>query len=332
MAEEYVLSNPAPITIRMEDADRLLSLGSGDAALLYIYILRNGGRLDREKAERELKLKLSEPVETLLVRLRKAGLVRGDAESAPAEAPVREELSEPTGEEVRREALEDGEFRELLTYTSDLLGRVLSGGDMKKLYGVYHELGLPVTVIRLLLNHCAEDTRRRLGPGRKPTIRQIEQSFLRSGVVSSSERADREVVGARSSYTFTKNSYGAKLRMKLATPPAAAPDSYKVGPVGRFAQDTRLPAGIMYQIQLFTSARHATLDEIGGLDPVYERLTSSLRYTYCVGLFRTFREALSQLNPIRKLGFPDAEITAFIDGKQVPVTMARRVESGSIGR
>ena len=157
-------------------------------------------------------------------------------------------------------------------------------------------------------------------------IRQIEQSFLRSGVVSSSERADREVVGARSSYTFTKNSYGAKLRMKLASPPAGTQGSYKVGPVGRFAQDTRLPEGVAYQIQIFTSARHATLDEIGGLDPVYERLTSSLRYTYCVGLFKTFREALSQLNPIRKLGFPEAEITAFIDGKQVPVSLARRVE------
>ena len=175
MAEEYVLSNPAPITIRVEDADRLLSLGSGDAALLYIYILRNGGRLDRERAERELKGKLSEPVDTLLARLRKAGLVRGDAESVPAEAPVREELSEPTGEEVRREASEDGDFRALLTYTSDLLGRVLSGGDMKTLYGIWHELGLPADVIRLLLNHCAEDARRRLGPGRKPTIRQIEK-------------------------------------------------------------------------------------------------------------------------------------------------------------
>ena len=158
------------------------------------------------------------------------------------------------------------------------------------------------------------------------TIRQIEQSFLKSGVVSSSERADREVVGARSSYTFTKNSFGAKLRMKVAETPAPAQQTFKVGPVGRFAQDTQLPAGVVYQIQLFTSVRHATLDEIGGLDPVYERLTSSLRYTYCVGVFRTFREALSQLNPIRKLGFPDAEITAFLDGKPVPVSMARRAE------
>ena len=53
MAEEYILARPAPITIPAEDADRLLALGNGDAALLYLWLLKNGGRFDREKAERE---------------------------------------------------------------------------------------------------------------------------------------------------------------------------------------------------------------------------------------------------------------------------------------
>lgn len=157
-------------------------------------------------------------------------------------------------------------------------------------------------------------------------IRQIEQSFLKSGVVESSERADREVVGARSSYTFTKKALGAKLRMKVAPVPKPDEESFKVAPVGRFAQNTELPQGVVYQIQLFTSARHATLDEIKGLDPVYERLTSSLRYTYSVGQFRTFSEALNHLNPVRMLGFPEAKIVAFFDGKSIPVSDARRVE------
>ena len=157
-------------------------------------------------------------------------------------------------------------------------------------------------------------------------IRQIEQNFLHSGVVADSGRADREVVGARSSYTFTKNSYGAKLRIKLAPAPAEPPRTWQVGPVGRFALDTTLPEGIVYQIQLFTSARHATLEEIRGLDPVYERLTSSLRYTYSVGVFSSFQDALLQLNPVRGLGFPDAEIVAYKDGKPISVSLARRAE------
>ena len=157
-------------------------------------------------------------------------------------------------------------------------------------------------------------------------IRSIEQTFLQRGVVTDTDRADREVVGARRSYTFSKNAPGAKLKLKVAPAPPAAPASFQVGPVGRFAQETTLPAGVVYQILLFTSPRHATLDEIKGLDPVYERLTSSLRYTYSVGVFRTFNEALLQLNPVRALGFPDAEITAFLDGKPVAVSLARRAE------
>ena len=157
-------------------------------------------------------------------------------------------------------------------------------------------------------------------------VRTIEQSFLQRGVVTETDRADREFVGARSSYTFSKNAPGSKLKLNVAPAPPAAPATFQVGPVGRFAQDTSLPEGIVYQIQLFTSPRHATLDEIKGLDPVYERLTNALRYTYSVGVFRSFNEALLQLNPVRALGFPDAEITAWLDGKPVAVSLARRSE------
>ena len=158
------------------------------------------------------------------------------------------------------------------------------------------------------------------------TVRGIEQSFLKRGVVTDEDRAGRVVVGARSSYTFSKHAYGAKLRLKMAPAPKAASPGFQVGPMGRFAQNTTLPDGIVFQIQLFTSPRHATLDEIRGLDPVYERLTSALRYTYCVGVFRTFNEALQQLNTIRALGFPDAEIVAFQDNKPIALSLARRAE------
>ena len=157
-------------------------------------------------------------------------------------------------------------------------------------------------------------------------VRSIEQSFLQRGVVTDTDRADREFGGARHSYTFSKNALGAKLKLKVAPAPATAPATFQVGPIGRFAQDTTLPEGLVYQIQLFTSPRHATLDEIKGLDPVYERLTNALRYTYSVGVFKTFNEALLQLNPVRVLGFPDAEIVAYQNGKPIALSLARRSE------
>lgn len=153
-------------------------------------------------------------------------------------------------------------------------------------------------------------------------VRLIEQAFLRSGVVSSSGRADREVVGASLSYTFTKNSMGARLRMKVAGPPDTG-ESFRVAPVGRFAPAGSLPAGLIYQIQLFTATRHAAPDDLKGLSPVYERLTSTLKYVYSVGVFTMYSEALRQLNKVRSLGFPEAQVTAFLDGRPLPVDEAR---------
>ena len=59
---------------------------------------------------------------------------------------------------------------------------------------------------------------------------------------------------------------------------------------------------------------------------MYERLTNALRYTYSVGVFKTFNEALLQLNPVRVLGFPDAEIVAYQNGRPIALSLARRSE------
>lgn len=155
-------------------------------------------------------------------------------------------------------------------------------------------------------------------------IRLVEQTFLQSGVVSTSGSEDREVVGADRSYTFSKKAMGGPLRFKVGRHPVRT--TFRVTPVGRFAPDNTLPAGLVYQIQLFTSPRHATLDDINGLSPVYERLASNLRYTYCVGTYPTYVSALLDLNIVRRLGFPEARIVAYRDGRSIPVSTARQEE------
>ena len=173
MTEEYVLTRSAPLTISAEEADKLLSLGSGDAALLYLWLLRSGGRFDRDRAERELKT--AGPLSAAMALLRSAGLVRGQGEMQPAVPPVREELSEPTAVEIEKQAEADPGFQHLLREAPERLGRVLSGGDVKILYGIYHDLGLPTEVIFLLLEDCCWEIARHYGPGRKPTLRQVEK-------------------------------------------------------------------------------------------------------------------------------------------------------------
>ena len=64
--------------------------------------------------------------------------------------------------------------------------------------------------------------------------------------------------------------------------------SFMILPEGRFAEDNTLPEGLVYQIQIFTQSRKATLDDINGLSPVFEKLNPSGKYTYSAGLFRDY--------------------------------------------
>ena len=155
-------------------------------------------------------------------------------------------------------------------------------------------------------------------------IRLVEQSFLQNGAVSSAGAGEREVVGADQSYTFARHAMGPRLKMKLER--LLSRPSFRVMPVGRFAADNTLPAGIVYQLELFSSPRHASVEDLNGLSPVYERLSANLRYTYSVGIYSKHQAALQDLNVVRCLGFPSARIVAFRDGRSVPVSLARREE------
>ena len=97
-------------------------------------------------------------------------------------------------------------------------------------------------------------------------------------------------------------------------------------PLARFAEDNTLPSGLIYQIQLFNLSFRPELSELKGLSPVFEEITASGRYTYRAGLFRSYNDALSHINKVKKLGFRTAFITAFLDGEPVSVNRARSLE------
>ena len=151
----------------------------------------------------------------------------------------------------------------------------------------------------------------------------IADAFLREGVVSAPAE-EKEVVGAGLSYTFAKNNMGPRLRLKVAK--ARRTNTFRVLQVGRLAQDNTLPPGIVYQIQFAMSTRHLGIDNFGGLAPVYERISSNLRYVYTVGIFDKYEDALMELNSVRKQGFPEATIVAWRDGRQISVSTARTEE------
>ena len=65
--------------------------------------------------------------------------------------------------------------REALRQVEEKLGRKLKTADLQVLAGLYDDLSMPADVIYLLVNHCITRSEERYGPGRRPTLRQIEK-------------------------------------------------------------------------------------------------------------------------------------------------------------
>ncbi|MGI5978117.1 MAG: DnaD domain protein [Oscillospiraceae bacterium] len=170
---KYSLSAGRSLAVPLADADALLSACDGTAALLYLYALRAGGDFSPAAAARALKRTDAE-IEKALQKLCALGILGAGAKSAPLPQPA-DDLPEYTAEDISRRVDENGEFRAVVEETQRILGRTLSGADLKTLFGIYDYLRLPAEVIFLLINHCVENTRERLGPGRLPSMRSIEK-------------------------------------------------------------------------------------------------------------------------------------------------------------
>lgn len=162
-------------------------------------------------------------------------------------------------------------------------------------------------------------------------LQNIEMDFLANGIVIDTRKlqaeADKEIVGASSGYTFSKNSYGLALHLDIMKPKPTFDYSFMILPEGRFAENNTLPEGIIYQIRIFTLGRKATVADLNGLSPVFERTTTSGRHAYSVGLFKSYKDVLSNLNKVKNRGFRDAQIDAFHNGQVINVRKARELES-----
>ena len=65
-----------------------------------------------------------------------------------------------------------------------------------------------------------------------------------------------------------------------------------IGKIGRMAQDMTLPEGLVYQIQFASTLKRLSIEDFGGLWPVYDRITAKLQRVYTVGMFRKYDDAV----------------------------------------
>lgn len=161
------------VSLSAENADRLLSMGNADAAMLYIALLRHGGEL----APCRQALGWSQGrLDGAYAALQQAALVG----PAPTAGPLRDGAPpEYVTQDVVTALERDGDFASLQRQVERELGSLLSPADLKTLYTVYDYLALPPEVILLLTSWCVEETERKYGQGRRPRMSMLKKEAFR---------------------------------------------------------------------------------------------------------------------------------------------------------
>lgn len=170
----------SPGILSHAEAERLLAIGDGDAALLLLYARQNnlpwpehmpGFSPERLHASRAL--------------LRDAGLLFSNA------APVAKERPNYRASEIASCGLTDAAFAHVVKETERLLGKPLSSQDLQILYSMYDWRGFSPGVLLLLVHYCIAESERRYGAGvRLPSIRQIDReaaAWEQEGLFSETE-------------------------------------------------------------------------------------------------------------------------------------------------
>lgn len=185
------------VSVPSEAISLLVAEGNGDAALAYLCMLADPDDAPRETLQTRFgweQDRLSSAVRTLLRLNLVEEVVMTEDKSVSGglpKAPPEREMPEYSANDIIRAVEGREEFRLLVQEAQRRLGKILSNADLAILFGLYDYLGLPAEVLYLLVGYCIEESARRYGSGRKPTLRQIEKEgyiWARRGI-DTEERA-----------------------------------------------------------------------------------------------------------------------------------------------
>ena len=168
---EYFLSNPPCLSVPVSDADKLLGCDNLLCLKLYLYLLRTGKSVSLQRICEDLNANQAD-VKKAAKQLKSMGML---GTAGKGKVPPEQAIPEYEKTYIAKRSMEDPAFEALQTEAAQILGHTLSAQELNTLFDIYDHLGLPPEVICVLLVSCVEDIHERYGPGRLPTMRQIEQ-------------------------------------------------------------------------------------------------------------------------------------------------------------
>jgi hypothetical protein len=99
------------------------------------------------------------------------------------------------------------------------------------------------------------------------------------------------------------------------------------GPSNPIPKGLETFTGLIYRIQLGAFSKPRPSEAFGGITPVFfEQIENSSVFKYYAGVFYSLNGVTAAITEVKKNGFPDAFIVAYLDGKLISTEKAREVE------
>lgn len=92
----------------------------------------------------------------------------------------------------------------------------------------------------------------------------------------------------------------------------------------------KLPEGLVFKVQIGAFRNPIPQDHFVGFAPISAEDAGNGITRYTAGLFNTFNMANEAKNSIRTIGYPDAFVVAFYNGKRININEARAMAGGGI--
>lgn len=163
-----------PIALSSDTVDTLIRRGSGDAALLYLYLLRTGGDYSSRAAQDALGWNAAQTM-SAMNHLIELGLAEDNTPPARKNAPRPEDCPNYSTDDISSELTTEGsQFKSLLEEVEHLLGKTCSLAETRTLLELYDHLAMPAEVLLLITARKIEETQAQFGPGRRPRMSEIK--------------------------------------------------------------------------------------------------------------------------------------------------------------
>jgi len=169
----------------------------------------------------------------------------------------------------------------------------------------------------------------------KESVRKAEMDLLKKGIIPPAVELQEEKPSngneSDKTFHFTRTEPIPAPEMTTRIPEPVFNYTFRIQEETEFAPEEVPSEGLVYQVQMVVLSSQPAAARFKGISPVFVRKSSG-KFICSAGAFRSYDEASKASAKVRAKGFSQAFLTAYKDGKNIPVKTARLQEKSTAGQ